>query len=153
MRKFMAFAVFVPSLFGVIGCGESKYTFAPVTGKVTLNGKPLEGASVEFQPLPPSAGVDPGTGSMAVTDKEGRFTLKSQLDPNTTGAVVGKHQIRIYLYTAHTPGEDRDADAGGDKKKAPTGPTIPTRYNSSSTLQLEVPAGGLADHQFQLTSP
>lgn len=34
----------------LLGCGESGPKLAPVTGTVTLNGKPLEGAVVSFQP-------------------------------------------------------------------------------------------------------
>ena len=151
MRKPIAVLFMLGAVVGLLGCGGPKYTFAALSGKVTLNGKPLEGASVECQPISPAVGVDPGPGSMAITGKDGRFTMKSQLDPSTNGAVIGKHTVRIYVYTAHTPGEDRDADAGG--KKTTTGPVIPTRYNSSTTLQIEVPASGLADHHFELTSP
>ena len=116
---------------------------APVAGRVTFNGKPLAGASVEFQPI----GVDPGPGSIAKTDKDGRFVLM-QIPPFREGAVLGKHRVRIYVYTEHT----QDADSGGRKKIA-TVPLIPPRYNTSSELTVEVPVAGLPDHHFKLTSP
>ena len=34
----------------LVGCGESGPKLVPVSGTVTLNGKPLEGAAVAFQP-------------------------------------------------------------------------------------------------------
>lgn len=134
------------------GCGGNSYSVAPVSGRVTLNGQPLAGASVEFQPIG-GKDRDPGPGSMATTDKDGRFTLKTQLPPSQPGAVVGKHQVRIYVYTEHTPDDTKDADAGGAKKKGPKGPVIPARYNSSSELTIDVPSAGLTDHHFDLKSP
>lgn len=148
MRRFTMLAVLAACAAGA-GCAGTT-AVAPVAGLVTLNGKPLAGASVEFQPIG-SQGVDPG--SMAKTDKDSRFVLKMQLPPFREGAVRGKHQVRIYVYTELTA-PTLDADSGGRKKSATVPlPLIPPRFNSSSELTVEVPAAGLPDHHFKLISP
>jgi hypothetical protein len=133
-------------LLGLLGCGAPTFQYVPVAGHVTLNGKAVENASVEFQPIAATKGVDPGPGSMGITNKDGRFTLKSQLVANQNGAVVGKHQVRIYVYQP-AGSDDRDADARAAKKASVV---IPEKYSSKSELVVDVPAAGLPDHHFDL---
>jgi len=151
MRRSTVYLFLIPAITAIAGCSDAKQNYADVRGKVTLNGKPIPGASVEFQPLPSDKGADPGSGSMAITDSEGRFSLKSQLD-DRSGAIVGKHQVRIFLYTANVAGKELDADSGPAKKK-PAAVLIPIRYGSESELVVEVPASGLSDYHFDLKSP
>lgn len=104
-----------------------------VSGVVTLDGAPLEGATVTFQPLP-AEGQDPEThvsASVGLTDKEGRYTLMYVKD--AAGAAVGRHQVTI---SAPMPnGRER----------------LPRRYNSSSDLTFEVQAGS-NEKDFELAS-
>jgi len=66
------------------GCGGGSTTKAPdnlvpASGTVTLNGKPAEGVSVVFNAITNPENVDdktPGTGAYAVTDENGKYTLK-----------------------------------------------------------------------------
>ena len=56
------------------GCGsgvEPGPPLIPVTGTARLDGKPLVGATVMFNPTPGT----PGNGGFGVTDAEGKFTL------------------------------------------------------------------------------
>jgi hypothetical protein len=62
---------FATTLFAIIGCGGVKYV--PVSGVVTLDGKPLANAMVLFQPI----GDQGGVGSTAKTDSEGRYKLEA----------------------------------------------------------------------------
>lgn len=55
----------------VWGCGRGTIPTVEVTGTVTLDGKPLEGAMVGFYP---ASGGPPATGQ---TDSAGKFTLKA----------------------------------------------------------------------------
>src|SRR5690348_3214851 len=75
-----------------LGCGPR---FAPVSGKVTLNGQPLAHASISFQPIAPEGVTDPGPGSAGTTDEKGDYTL--QATTGQKGALVGKHRVRILL--------------------------------------------------------
>src|ERR1700724_2573379 len=77
------------------GCGGGCQV-AAVSGQVTMNGQPLPGAQVTFQPIG-SSGEDPGPGSSGITDDQGRYTLKL-LTLSKPGAVVGKHRVMIFTY-------------------------------------------------------
>jgi hypothetical protein len=85
-------------LASVAGCDRGP-TLAPVSGKVLLNGQPLEFGSVMFQP---SSG-QPAIGEI---QPDGTFTL-STFAPND-GAVVGVHKVRIACYES----QRRDAQKG-----------------------------------------
>jgi hypothetical protein len=60
---------------------------------VTLDGMPYKNAIVSFQPLSSGDNQNPGAGSSALTDQEGRFTLRTA--DGQLGAAVGKHRVRI----------------------------------------------------------
>ena len=58
------------------GCGTTvpnQPKLVPVSGAVTLNGKPLAGATVEFVPT----GSTHGTGAYGCTDKTGKYELST----------------------------------------------------------------------------
>jgi hypothetical protein len=128
-------------LAAVLGCGSSK--FVPVSGKVTLNGKALPGATVSFEPLGPDDNPTSQPGSLGKTNAEGAFTLKATSGEN--GAVPGKHRVRILA-----GGDDSGTD---DRRPSKAAQAVPRRYNSDSKLTFDVPAGGTADARFELTAP
>src|SRR5262249_29795995 len=76
-----------------LACGCGSYKLAPVSGQVTLNGKPLPNAAVIFQPKR-SATSTPGPGSYGKTDEQGRYSLRI-VGQDRPGAVVGMHQVSI----------------------------------------------------------
>jgi hypothetical protein len=80
-------------LAAVLGCSGGDPHFAPVSGVVTLDGKPYDQAVISFQPIGTPDNPTPGHGSSAYTDENGRFVLRS--DNKIDGAVVGKHRVRI----------------------------------------------------------
>lgn len=102
------------------GCGDDN--FGRVTGVVTLDGEPLEGATVEFQP-------EEGSPSYGETDEEGRYEL--MFSPDKEGAVVGKHVVRISTYKIVMK----------DDEKIELPEKIPAKYNSESTETREVQPG------------
>ncbi len=119
------------------GCGSGQ--FASVSGRVTLDDKPLPNAAVNFQPVAAKEASTPGPGSGAFTDAEGRYTLKV-IGHETRGAVVGKHKVRITL---------APTDSGDRKKRKP----LPAKYSGKDTvLEFDVPAGGTDTADFRLTS-
>ena len=61
-------------LAAVVGCSGGP-KFAPVSGVVTLDGKPYPKAVVSFQPVGTEGNPNPGRGSSAYTDENGRFVL------------------------------------------------------------------------------
>src|SRR5262249_5870480 len=123
--------------FSLVGCGKSRYV--PISGVVTLNGKPYHDALVQFQPMATRENPEPGRASSARTDENGRFTLKS-VDGHE-GAVVGKHRIRIW------PADLKK----GEKVKAAVEP-FPLDWNSNSDKEFVVPAGGTDKANFDIVT-
>jgi hypothetical protein len=122
------------------GCGGTPYKTAPVSGRVTLDGRPLPKATVMFIPaagtegkaLPSSAGL---------TDEAGRYSLV--LDGGKKeGAVVGKHKVVILLGAA----------AAADDTKPTFHKQLPQKYNRKTELERDVPPEGRADVDFDLKS-
>ena len=101
----------------VSGCGRGGPDVAPVRGHVTLDGRPLVGADIEFQP---EDGRPPASGR---TDQDGYYELLYKR--GVIGAPVGKHTVRLSFY--------RNAVANP--------PNIPDRYNKQSELHEEVKPG------------
>jgi hypothetical protein len=126
----------------VTGCESKKYSLVDVSGKVTLDGKPVPGAVVNFQP---QAREDrsPGPGSTGRCDAEGRFQLSTIRDE--PGAVVGIHNVRIFSYSPESP-------AVSDTDTEPRKEIIPDRYNYASELTFEIPAEGTNSADFELTT-
>jgi hypothetical protein len=115
------------------GCGKKSHDLAPVSGRVTVRGKPMANCNVLFQPAAaPNSGGDAGFGSYAHTDGDGRFALKTV--DGKPGAVVGKHVVRI-----NVPDPERAKNDFSPPAPPPT-PFPPKAYNG--TLMFEVSAGG-----------
>lgn len=73
---------------------------APVTGTVTLDGKPLKLAIVKFVPLGKGdEGFKRAGTSFGFTDDNGKYTLTyaNDEDKPVMGAVIGPHQVQIQL--------------------------------------------------------
>ena len=130
------------ALLAAAGCSQSG--FAPVSGQVTLDGKPLPGVIVTFQPQSAQS-RNIGGGSSAKTDEGGNYTLRTMLE-DKEGAVVGPHQVEI----ASPVDTSSDADTRGRPPKPKV--YIPARYNTKTELTMEVPPGGKKDANFALTS-
>ncbi len=59
----------------LVGCGKSGSTLAEVSGRVTLDGQPLVGAQLDFQPE-----HEAGSPSFGLTDADGRYELSYKRD-------------------------------------------------------------------------
>ena len=106
------------------GCG-SEGDLAKVKGKVTLNGEPLEGAIVQFQPT-----AEDGSPSAGKTDAKGRYELMYTF--NTPGAMPGEHIVSIRTAAAYYEEEGNDVE--------PLDP-IPAKYNTRTELRRTVEPG------------
>jgi hypothetical protein len=133
----LAVVVFAP----FAGCNSEGYGLAPISGVVTLDGNPVPGALVNFQPTAKD-GTNPGPGSTGRCDEAGRYVLKTIRDE--PGAVVGTHRVRIYSYSPESP-VSQDDDAGLPKEQ------FPDRYNYGSKLTFDVESTGTETADFRLT--
>jgi hypothetical protein len=127
MRVGLGLLVLSPVLL-VLGCGGGGPTLAPVSGRVLVDDKAVEGVRVTFAPIGQDGQPDYRQESYGTTDASGAFTLRSVKD-NREGAVVGKHLVKFNLI-------DREAKPMEQ---------LPARFNTGSKLEVEVPAGGLKD--------
>lgn len=104
----------------LVGCGGGKPKNLPelgnVTGVIELDGKPVAGAIVMFEPK--------GSGALSSggTDAAGVYSLMYR--PDISGAPVGEHTVRI---------SKRDGDAGPE--------VMPSHANDKSDLTATVQAG------------
>jgi hypothetical protein len=142
--------------FAVAGCGGGGERFAPVSGIVTIDGKPYDKAVVSFQPIAQKGSINAGMGSSAYTDENGKFVLKC-MDGRNNGAVVGRHVVRIMTKGNNVMGQDPNqvGSPDGDVKapsKAQVDP-IPAEWNSASTKEFEVPSGGTDKANFDIVTP
>src|SRR5690606_25064886 len=101
----------------------------------TLDGKPLDGASVKFQPQ--------GSGAMSygTTDAEGRYSLKTI--KNDRGAMVATHTVSIFKTSG-------SVDLSSDEAQPGVKQLIPERYNYKSELVYEVKPGDRKSADFEL---
>jgi hypothetical protein len=67
---------------------------APVSGRITVDGKPLSSAIVKFVPEAGTTNLRLAT-SIGITDKDGNYSLIYAADVG--GAVIGKHQVQVQL--------------------------------------------------------
>ena len=104
------------------GCGGSGPEVAPVSGRVTLDGAPLAGARIRFQPE--GAGGSPSHGT---ADQDGHYVLGYKR--GQPGARIGWHTISI------------ERGGHGDPENKANPPALPARYNTASELREEVKAG------------
>lgn len=130
--------VLVAILLCLAGCSQKNPNLPPqhpVSGTVTLDGKPLTGAGIMFLPR----GDTRGTGAMGMTDDAGKYTLKT--DHGGPGAPEGEFGVTISKVvnrdgTPYVPNPDV-AEAGERE-------TLPGIYSDSmkTTLTANVPKGG-----------
>ena len=127
----------------IVGCGSSEFDLVPVSGTVTLDGEPVAGARVIFEPHRTGEdALSAGPSSNGVTDETGRFTLATTMDEDQ-GAVVGKHTVTISTYLAEV---DRTRDTGRIIRQE----EIPARYAEPGALTFEVSDGGTENAVFDL---
>ncbi len=118
----------------IVGCSskaDDQPDIGQVTGVITVNAQPLEGATVKFSP-------ENGRPSTGTTDALGKYELFYIRD--TKGASIGKHKVIISKMIDKpfpsgkilTPEEK----VSGNKEES-----IIKKYNTNTTLTANVKAG------------
>ena len=100
-----------------LGCGgPAEEPTYQVTGTVTMNGSPIEGAVVSFSP------ASGGAAATGVTDASGKYSLSTRSQGD--GAVAGKYKVTIAKYDRppeemETQAVASDADVTADDYEEP----------------------------------
>ncbi len=123
------------SFLTAVGC-DSGQDIASVEGVVTMDGKPLPRATVQFIP---EVGGRP---ALARTDKDGKYVLN--FSGGRKGAIPGKNKVQI------TTLADPFLDAEGNNLGSPE--TVPMEYNRQTKLSFEVVDGKKNVANFELKS-
>jgi len=106
----------------VLGCGDGRPQRLPVSGRVLIDGKPVEHGFVRVIP----ANDRPASGALG---PDGRFTLTT-FDPGD-GCVAGKHPVTIIACELINPQSQRWH--------------APKQYGNPNTSKLEVDITGETD--------
>jgi len=123
---------------GTIGCGQGRPKTVPVSGTVTLDGQPVDGASVTFYP------ASGGRPAMGTTDAQGNFTLTTF--EKGDGAIPGTYNVTVTKVAAGEASPDEQSDTGEALMGAEDTEgksLLPVKYSSVKTsgLTVEVKAG------------
>ncbi len=153
------------AVLGILGCGggAKRLDTVLVSGTVTLDGAPVEGARVVFAPT--SGG---GVAASGTTDASGRYKLTTR-DPND-GALPGSYAVMISKTEAEKspateaikPGmSDEEAMKASMEAHLKSGEAepkftekLPAKYKAPATsgFKAEVTKGGKSEFNFELTS-
>jgi hypothetical protein len=125
-----ASAIMALVLAVIAGCNSGK-PMGEVTGKVTLDGMPVKGLEVNFEPKDPTL----GTTAIGYTQADGTYKLHYPGDQQ--GAPVGDYKVKIL--------------GGEPNEETGVRVTIPPKYNSQTELSKTVGAGE-NKIDFELTS-
>ena len=129
-RRHPPWAILVAAMCLIIisGCGND-LNLGEVSGKVTLDGKPVPNAFITFEPQ------FKGRPATAKSDENGEYELR--FNPSSWGALVGEHHVRIST-------EDRTPDDKVIPELIPkayrsTNGFIPVKVDSgSNVIDLEL---------------
>lgn len=111
----------------LVGCKDDGPKLGTVSGIVTLEGEPVEGALIEFMPSTGRGSISPQR-----TGSDGYYELQYVVDRK--GALIGKHQVQIT-----TSYDDKDVETGVNtriKERLPAWYSGPT-----SVLEFDVQEG------------
>jgi len=93
-RTFLGAAVALTVVLAVAGCGRSSgVSFAPVTGRVVVNGQPLAAGTIHF--FPDESKGTSGPMSTGVLQSDGSYSLHGP--GQNVGAMVGEHRVYLTL--------------------------------------------------------
>ncbi len=106
------------------GCGQG--TAATVHGKVTLDGSPLDDATISF--VPAAAGQRQ---SAWTTIKDGQYTI---IEKDGMGTGPFRVEIRALRATGEKPNPN-------EPTLVPSKEIVPSKYNSNSELTVEIKPG------------
>lgn len=130
----------VACLIASVGCGGEP-TLYPVTGKITLGGKPYDRLIVYFRPI--NRKVDKYNLGVGETDAQGQLGMRSSAG---SGIPVGHYRVAFTCLVQKsnrqpTPNLDQKAD---DNSTFETLELVPDPFNDgeNSPIEFEVTAGG-----------
>ena len=136
MKKLSYLLLFCCAPLVLHGCGPANpYGAVAVSGKITVDGEPMEGVVVTFVPS-----GDDGMGAYGMTDAAGSYKLTTGGAPFGTGAVPGSYIVTFSKVTSEPGMSLAEFEAGG--ARMPSGPPkaihlIPEKFSNPKTVGFE----------------
>lgn len=106
-----------------VGCTSSGPEIAHVSGRVTMDGKPLPNATIVFIP-------ENGRPAGSRTDESGNYVLI--FTEGRQGAIPGPNSVRI------STARDAEQDENGKTVLAGSKETVPMEYNAATKLTFTI---------------
>ena len=151
MFQFRRVGLAIVILAVTVGCSSGR-KIVPVSGVVTVDDKPARNVIVSFQPLGAENDQNPGRGSTATTDENGRYSLI--YDGERPGALTGKHRVRIWpqFEGGRANAVEGEADGGAPVNKGALkiSANIPLEWNEMSNVEFDVPSAGTDQANFNI---
>lgn len=132
------------------GCGDGRPSLVPVSGTVMLNGAPIEGALVGFEP----DGIDGySRPSIATTDSAGKFVVGTY--DKADGMPEGKYKVTVLKkeVVGKLPENFNSEDTAANAQSVKYQWTVPQKYATSanSGLSVEVTSAGMTPAEITLS--
>jgi hypothetical protein len=143
MRRLRSIAPLVLFL-GLAGCGGDGLKRVPVQGKITIMGKPLDNATIQFLPT----GTTKGEGGIGRSDAEGNFTLTGSRK-GAQGLVPGEYKVSVSRLVepdgSPLPADAKEAEHPNARESVPSAyaaldsPLSATVPETGGSVQLDIP--------------
>lgn len=122
------------------GCTQDPLGRHAVSGVVKVDGVPLNGGNISFQP---SEGQATSAGAVVM---DGRYSI-----PRESGLVAGKYRVSINAPVPGTGGKADETTLPGDPPPPPK-ELIPADWNTASTQFVEVKKSGSHHFPFEIST-
>lgn len=128
----------------VLGCGgapKDPLRRQPISGNVTLDGKPMDQGSISFQPL-----ADAGATASGAPITSGRYRI-----PAESGLTPGEYRVVILSPEPETP---RSADEMmNNPSTEPRKERVAAKFNQATELKVTIKEGATNTADFAVTGP
>jgi hypothetical protein len=127
-----------------VGCGGEAIERATVSGRVTVDGKPLSSGQIRFLPT-----SDKGGPVWSAWIKDGSYTTEG-----TRGTPVGELRVEINGFRTPSWYTPSGTPAAGDEEAMiPQEQYLAAKYNMQSELKMNIaPGSGKVEKNWDLTS-
>ncbi|MDO5552574.1 MAG: hypothetical protein Q4G68_02315 [Planctomycetia bacterium] len=137
------------SLLVLVGCNSKN--IVPVSGTVTIEGKPVANVRLTFRPVATDkAGTNAGFGAIGTTDANGHYEMEIvSSTKESKGASVGQNRVKITLLSNASKTASLPSMTTGNTPTENTIPVFPWGAREVNTT-IEIPAGGTSSADFAL---
>lgn len=133
------------AILAVVGCGGgNQLKTNKVSGTVTLDGQPVEGANLGFSPVNTSEGTPAG----GRTDAAGRYRLQTPLGKADAGTTPGRYKVTISKAKMVGTGQFRTGDQGKRVEDQQSVQLMPAKTADIKTTDIEVTVENKGENVF-----